>query len=75
MAKPSDDLTDDQLRQGIANGEYDGREALIAGEILRRRHEQRTRTGQYRFGRIGAMAADLWLWLTVRFRLRNKAAE
>ena len=73
MAKPTNDLSDDQLSaRGIANGEYEGREALIAAEILKRRHEERARSGGYRFGRIGAMAAAVWLWLTVRLRLRKK---
>lgn len=73
MAKPTNDLSDDQLSaRGIANGEYEGREALIAAEILQRRHEERARSGGYRFGRIGAMAAAVWLWLTVRLRLRKK---
>ena len=40
MAKPTNDLSDDQLSaRGIANGEYEGREALIASEILQRRHD------------------------------------
>jgi hypothetical protein len=72
MAKPTNDLSDDQLRQGIKNGDYEGRDALIAAEILQRRHEERARSGKYRLGTIGAMVAALWLWLTVRLRLRNK---
>ncbi len=72
MPRPTDDLTDDQLRQGIKNGEYEGRDALVAGEILKRRHEQRARSGKYRLGAIGAVAAGIWLWLTVRLRLRKK---
>lgn len=72
MAKPTDDLSDDQLRQGIISGEYEGRDALIADEILRRRHEERARSGKYRFGRVGATIAAFWLWLTVKLRLRKK---
>ena len=68
MPRPTDELTDEQLRQGIASGEYDGRDALIAAEILKRRHEQRARWW------MGAMAAAVWLWLTVRLRLRKKTA-
>ena len=75
MAKPTNDLSDDQLREGINNGAYEGRDALIAAEILQRRHEERARSGKYRLGKIGAMVAAFWLWLTVRLRLRNKAAE
>ena len=63
MPKPSDDLSDDQLHQGLATGAYEGRDALVAQEILRRRHEERARTGKYRLGWIGAMAAALLLWL------------
>jgi hypothetical protein len=72
MTKPTDELSDDQLRQGIISGEYEGRDALIADEILRRRHEERARSGKYRFGRVGAAIAAFWLWLTVRLRLRKE---
>ena len=41
MPKPSDVLTDDQIHQGLNTGEYQGRDALVAEEILRRRHEER----------------------------------
>jgi hypothetical protein len=75
MAKPTTDLSDDQLSEGIKNGEYEGRDALIAAEILQRRHEERSRSGGYRFGKVGAMVAAFWLWLTVRLRLRNKRGE
>ena len=30
MPKPSDDLSDEQLHQGLATGEYEGRDALVA---------------------------------------------
>jgi hypothetical protein len=73
MAKPADDLSDDQLREGIATGEYEGRGALIAGEILQRRHEERVRSAKYRLGAIGAAVASLWLWLT-KLQLRKKKA-
>jgi hypothetical protein len=72
MAKPTNDLSDEQLRQGIKNGEYEGRDALIAGEILQRRHKERASSGRYRLGAIGALGAAFWLWLTVRLRLRKK---
>ena len=45
MPKPSDDLSDETLHQGLATGEYEGRDALVAEEILRRRHEERARSG------------------------------
>ena len=34
MPKPSDDLTDEQIHQGLTTGEYQGRDALVAEEIL-----------------------------------------
>ena len=37
MPKPSDDLSDAKLHLGLATGEYEGRDALVAQEILRRR--------------------------------------
>jgi hypothetical protein len=66
MPKPSDDLSDDRLHQGLATGEFQGRDALIAEEILRRRHEERARRGRYKFGWLGAIAAALWLWMKLR---------
>jgi hypothetical protein len=62
MPKPTLDLTDEQLRQGITSGEFSGRDAAIAEEILRRRHEERASSGQYKLGWLGRMAATFWLW-------------
>ena len=72
MPKPSDDLTDDQIHQGLATGEYEGRDALVAEEILRRRHQERSRTGKYRLGFVGAIVAAILLWLKVRVSPRSK---
>ena len=68
MPKPSDNLSDEQLHQGLASGEFQGRDALIAEEILRRRHEERARTGRYRLGWLGAITAALGLWMKLRLR-------
>jgi hypothetical protein len=45
MPKPSDNLSDEQLHQGLGSGEFQGRDAQIAEEILRRRHEERAPPG------------------------------
>ena len=71
MPKPSDDLTDEQLHQGLTTGEYQGRDALVAEELLRRRYEERSRTGKYRLGFVGAIIAAALLWLKVKFRPRK----
>jgi hypothetical protein len=68
MPKPTLDLTDEQLQQGILSGEFSGRDALIAEEILRRRHEERASSGQYKLGWLGAIAAAFWLWILRRLR-------
>ena len=70
MSKPSDDLSDEQLHQGLATGELAGRDALVAEEILKRRHEKRAGSGSYKFGWLGALAAALWLWTKLRLRRR-----
>jgi hypothetical protein len=69
MPKPTPDLSDEQLRQGITSGEFSGRDAAIAEEILRRRHEERASSGQYKLGWLGASAAAFWLWI---LRLRRR---
>ena len=43
MPKPSDDLSDEQLHQGLTSGDFEGRDALVAEEILRRRHDENSR--------------------------------
>ena len=70
MAKPSDDLSDEALHRGLLTGEFRGRDALIAEEVLKRRQEGRTREGRYKFGWLGAVAAALWLWIKLRIRRR-----
>ena len=71
MPKPSDDLSDENLHQGLATGEYEGRDAKVAEEILRRRYEKRARRGGYRLGFIGAWALASWLWIKVRLKPRG----
>ena len=46
MAKPVADISDQRLREGLKTGEFEGRNELIAGEILRRRYEARMRGGR-----------------------------
>jgi hypothetical protein len=69
MSKPSDDLSDKQLHRGLASGEFKDRDALIAREILRRRHDERVRNGGYKFGWLGAALAAIWLWVKFGGRL------
>jgi hypothetical protein len=73
MSRPTDDLSDDQLTKGLASGEFAGRDALIAEEILKRRHSERTKGWVRKWGIIGAMAAAVSLWLKLRLkRARTK---
>ena len=48
MTKPTDDMSDQRLRDGLKSGEFEGRNELIAEEILRRRTEDRVRSGRLR---------------------------
>jgi len=75
MPKPSEDLSDETLYQGLATGEYEGRDALVAEEILRRRHQERARSGRYRLGFVGAWAAAFWLWIKLRLKPRGDLAS
>ena len=40
MTKPTDDMSDQRLRDGLKSGEFEGRNELIAEEILRRRYRR-----------------------------------
>ena len=70
MPKPSADLTDEQLHQGLTSGVFEGRDALVAEEILRRRHEERVSSGGYKLGWLGVVGAALWLWMRSKLRQR-----
>jgi hypothetical protein len=70
MPKPTPDLTDHQLHEGLASGQFEGRDAQVAEEILRRRHQERANAGEYKLGWLGVMAAAGWLWLKLKFRRR-----
>jgi hypothetical protein len=73
MPRPSDNLSDEDLHRGLATGEFEGRDALVAEEILRRRYEERARSGGYRLGVIGTWAAGVWLWIKLRLTPRGSA--
>lgn len=45
MTRPTDNLSDAQLKKGLGSGEFEGRDALIAEEILKRRHQENERMG------------------------------
>lgn len=64
MPKPSDDLSD----KAPENMKED---ALVAEKILRRRQEERARSGGYPLGLIGAWAAAFWLWIKLRLKPRG----
>ena len=72
MPRPTDDLSDAQLKKGLASGEFEGRDALIAEEILKRRHQENTRGWVTKLGTLGTVAAALMLWVKLRLRSRHK---
>ena len=43
MGNPSERHSDEELRQALADGTFEGRKAAVAEEILRRRNEERAR--------------------------------
>jgi Co/Zn/Cd efflux system component len=45
--------------------------ALVAEEILRRRHEERASSGQYKLGWLGALAAAILLWVKLKLASWN----
>jgi hypothetical protein len=55
------DLSDDELKQGLASGELSDRKALVAAELLRRRNESRAEQLRRKYKFVGGVLATLML--------------
>jgi hypothetical protein len=63
MAKPLEERSDEELRRGIAEGEFGAKKAVVAQEILRRRQEAKAQELKRKYTWFGSVLAALSLML------------
>lgn len=67
MAKPLEERSDEELKHGLAEGEFGDKKAVVAQEILRRRQEMKTEELKRKYAWFGSILAALSVAL-VAFR-------
>jgi hypothetical protein len=67
MAKPLEERSDEELKHGLAEGEFGEKKAVIAQEILRRRQEAKAQELKRKYRWFGSILAALSVAL-VAFR-------
>ena len=59
MAKPLEERSDEELRSGLAEGEFGDKKAVIAQEILRRRQEAKAQELKRKYAWFGSILAAI----------------
>jgi hypothetical protein len=59
MAKPLEERSDEELKRGLAEGEFGHKKAVIAQEILRRRQEAKTQELKRKYTWFGSILAAI----------------
>ena len=59
MAKPLEERSDEELKRGLAEGEFGDKKAVIAKEILRRRQEAKTQELKRKYAWFGSILAAI----------------
>jgi hypothetical protein len=59
MAKPLEERSDEELRRGLAEGEFGDKKAVIAQEILRRRQEAKAQELKRKYTWFGSILAAI----------------
>jgi hypothetical protein len=72
MAKPLEERSDEELRRGIAEGEFGAKKAVVAQEILRRRQEAKAQELKRKYTWFGSVLAALSLMLMAFRRFWRK---
>jgi hypothetical protein len=72
MAKPLEERSDEELERGLSEGEFGDKKAVIAQEILRRRHEAKAQELKRRYTWFGSILAALSLALRAFRRFWRK---
>ena len=69
MAKPLEERSDEDLKRGLAEGEFGDKKAVFAQEILRRRQEAKAKELKRKYTWFGSVLAALSLALVTFRRL------
>jgi hypothetical protein len=72
MAKPLEERSAEELERGLSEGELGDKKAVIAQEILRRRHEAKAQELKRRYTWFGSILAALSLALMALRRFWRK---
>ena len=72
MAKPLEERSDEELKRGLAEGEFGDKKAVVAQEILRRRHEAKTEELKRKYTWFGSILAAVSVALVAFRRLWRK---
>ena len=59
MAKPLEERSDEELKRGLAEGEFGDKKAVIAQEILRRRQEANAQELKRKYTWFGSILAAI----------------
>ena len=72
MAKPLEERSDEELKRGLAEGEFGDKKAVVAQEILRRRQEMKTEELKRKYAWFGSILAALSVALVALRRFWRK---
>ena len=72
MAKPLEERSDEELKRGLAEGEFGDKKAVVAQEILRRRQEVRTEELKRKYTWFGSILAVVSVVLVAFRRFWHK---
>ena len=67
MAKPLEERSDEELKRGLAEGEFGDKKAVVAEEILRRRQSSKAEDLKRKYAWFGSILAALSMAL-IAFR-------
>jgi hypothetical protein len=72
MARPLEERSDEELKHGLAAGEFGDKKAVVAQEILRRRQEAKAKELKHKYTWFGSILAALSLMLMAFRRFWRK---
>jgi hypothetical protein len=72
MAKPLEERSDEELKRGLAEGEFGDKKALVAEEVLRRRQAAKAEDLKRKYAWFGGILAALSMALVALRRFWRK---